>query len=78
MSTKSDPAREAVAVTPSDSVDIAQTRGLYIGGDGNVSVVMAGGRTETFAGAAAGSILPICVTRVRSTGTTATSILALY
>lgn len=79
MSTMSDPAREAKAVTPNDSTDIAQTRALYIGGAGNVKVDMTGGTSAvTFTGATAGSILPIRCTRVYSTDTTATSIVALY
>ena len=74
------PAWDAVAVTPADS-DLARvaTRGLYIGGNGDVAVVMAGGGSAvTFAGVAAGTILPIRVDRVNSTNTTATSIVALY
>lgn len=74
------PAWTAAAVTPNDAADLARvaTRGLYIGGDGDVSVVMAGGGTITFAGLLGGSILPVRVDRVRATGTTATGIVALY
>lgn len=80
MSSYVDPSRFAVAVTPSDSSDInggQLTRGLYIGGAGDVSVVI-GGNSITFVGAVAGSILPIRVSRVNSTSTTATSIVALF
>jgi len=74
------PAWNAAAISPDNGVDIATApcRALYIGGAGNVSVVMAGGATVTFAGVSAGTILPIRVDRVRSTDTTATSIVALY
>ena len=72
------PAHGAVAVTPSDSTDLPVTRGLYVGGAGNVAVTMADGGVVTFTGATAGQFLPLQVTRVMSTNTTATLILALY
>lgn len=70
----------ASAVTPSNTTVFAQpTRSLYIGGAGNITVDMVdGGASVTFVGLLAGSILPVQVTRVYSTGTTATNILALY
>jgi hypothetical protein len=71
-------AYDASSVTPSDSADILPTRGLYIGGAGDVKVDMALGNTVTFVGLLAGSILPVQVKRVYSTDTTATSIVALY
>jgi hypothetical protein len=72
-------ARTAVAVTPSDTTDLEITvRALYVGGSGDVAVLMLGGQTVTFVGVAAGTILPICVTRVLATGTDAgLNILAL-
>lgn len=74
------PGRYAIAVTPSDSVDlIYETRALFVGGAGNLSVVMAGnGATVVFTGVTAGSFLPIRVTRVNSTSTTATTITAVW
>ncbi len=73
------PADNAAAVTPSDSTDLAYTsRALYIGGSGNVVVTMAGGGDVTFSAVTAGAILPIRVTRVKATNTTATSIINLY
>jgi hypothetical protein len=72
------PANRAEAVTPSDSTDLTfVSRGLWIGGTGAVSVVMVGGDTVTFSGINAGTLLPVRVSRVRSTGTTATLILSL-
>lgn len=73
-------ARIAAAVTPSDStVFSGPTRGLYVGGFGNVRVDMVNGGTGiTFVAVQPGSLLPIQVTRVYSTGTTATSIVALF
>lgn len=72
-------AYNAVAVTPNDSADLTDIgAALYVGGDGNVRVKMAGGNTVTFTGVVAGTVLPILVDRVYSTSTTATNILALY
>ena len=73
------PAHYAVAVTPNDGADLADTsRALYIGGAGDVKVDMYGSGTVTFVGVTAGSVLPVRVDRVYSTGTTATSIVALW
>lgn len=73
------PADYATAVTPNDSTDLGVTaRGLYIGGAGNVKIHTPDGQAVTFYGALAGSIIPVRVKRVWSTGTTATYIVALY
>lgn len=74
------PAVDAVAVTPSDSVNFTTgpSRALYVGGAGTVVLVTAKGNIVTFVGVLAGSILPIQVLRVNSTSTTATSMVALF
>lgn len=69
---------DARVVTPGDSTVLAPTRALYIGNTGNLAVTMAYGTTLTFTNVPAGSILPIQVTKVLATGTTATAVLALY
>jgi len=51
---------------------------LYVGGTGNVSVVTIGGDIIVFNGVPAGTTLPIQVVKLRSTGTTATLINALW
>ena len=72
------PANNYVAVTPSDTVNLAPpARALYVGGAGNVVAINAEGDAITFTGVVAGSILPIRTTRVNSTSTTATNIVAL-
>ena len=71
-------AYDAAAVTLSDSTELAPTRALYIGGSGNLKVTMAYGTDVTFSGLSAGSILPIQVTKVWATGSTATLVVALY
>lgn len=74
------PGLHAAAVTPNDSTDLTtMARGLYIGGAGNVTLDTAGGETTVaFVGVPAGTTLPIRTARVRSTGTTATNIVALW
>lgn len=73
------PANDAEAVTPSDTVDLVSTsRALYVGGAGNISVVMASGQTVLFTGVPVGTVLRIRVSRVRLTGTTATAMVSLY
>jgi len=73
-------AHRASAVTTSDATIYGQpTRALYIGAAGNLTVDMAdGGSSVLFVGVQGGTLLPIQVTRVYATGTTATSIVALY
>lgn len=74
-----DPASNAAAVTPNDSTDLAATsRALFVGGAGNIAVTMAGGQSITFTGVTAGAVLPIRVTRILLTGTTATNIVAVW
>lgn len=66
----------AAAITPSDTADQSY-RAIYVGGAGNVSVITAGGNTVTFTAPPVGTILPVEVTRVRSTNTTATLLIGL-
>lgn len=73
------PADHAAAVTPSDSTDLTTSaRALFVGGAGNVKVTTVGGDTVTFTGVTAGSWLPVRCSRVWSTGTTATTITAVW
>ena len=69
-----------LAVTPSDSTDLTYStcRAIYVGGDGNISLVDGNADTIVFTGVTAGSILPVQTARINATGTTATSIIALY
>lgn len=73
------PATTAVAVTPSNSTDLANiTTGIFIGGAGTLKIDMPGTSAFTFTSVAAGVYLPLRVKRVYATGTTATNIVALY
>jgi hypothetical protein len=69
----------AVNVVPSNGTDLPTTftRGIYVGGTGALKVKMIDGTDVTFTKVLAGSFIPIVVSRVYSTGTTATNIIAL-
>ncbi len=73
------PARNAVAVTKSDTVD-QPYKSLFVGGAGNVTVLMINAtddsQTVTFTAVAAGTMLPIQVRRIMA-ATTATLIIGL-
>ena len=77
------PAGFGWAVTPSDSVaQPMETRSVYIGGDGNLSVEMydptsSNLATVTFTGLVAGQVLPIKTKKIRATLTTATNIVGV-
>jgi len=67
----------AVAITPSDSTDLVSPGTLYLGVTGNLVVTVRDGGDVTFSNVPVG-FFPVNVSRVKSTGTTATSIVALY
>lgn len=71
--------RGAAVVTPDDSNDLPRKpcQALLVTVTGNLSVVMEAGGQIDFTGLAANVILPLRVSRVRATGTTAT-VVALY
>ena len=74
-----EPAVNAEVIVPSNVNDLPNvTRAIYVGGAGNIAVVMLGGQTVTFTAVPVGAILPIRVKQVLSTGTTATLLLCLY
>lgn len=75
---RNDVAQQGELVTPDDNGFLSETFGIYIGGAGNLKVDMMRGGTITFVGLVAGSVLPIQVSRIYSTGTTATNLIALY
>ncbi|MDA0335381.1 MAG: hypothetical protein O2782_09470 [bacterium] len=74
---------KAVAITPSDTTNLQLNdrppRAVYVGGAGNVNVQFGNlGTSVLFSGVPAGTVLPIGPTRVMSTSTTATAMVALY
>jgi hypothetical protein len=77
-STDTAPAYRGAAVTKSDATILPQTRALYVGVTGDVAVIFAGDTAAVTLKAVPVGILPVQVTKVMSTGTTATDIVALY
>jgi len=75
-----DAARNAYAITPSDSVELPFIpRGVYVGGAGNIAVkLMDDADAVTLVGCVAGSIIPIRPKSIMATNTTATNLVALY
>ncbi|SMF39635.1 hypothetical protein QTA58_06645 [Neorhizobium sp. CSC1952] len=74
----SGPASSGFAITPSDGSDLPETtRALYVGTGGNLSVRMLSGETLALSNVSSGSLLPLRVTRVFATGTTAAAITGL-
>ena len=72
------PASSAFAIAASDTVDLTEvTRAIYVGGAGNLSVVMLSGQVTLFTSVVAGAILPLRVRRVNATGSTATNLVGL-
>jgi len=66
-------------VTKSDSTVFAQpTRAVWVGGGGNLAVTYLDGTTDTLLAVPTGTLLPIRVTQVLATLTTATNISGLY
>lgn len=73
-------AYKAVAVTKSDSNTLADgVRGVWVGGAGDLAVILAGDTAAvTLSAVPAGVLLPIQPSKIMSTNTTATLIVALY
>jgi hypothetical protein len=80
MSTHStSPAYRMVAVTPSDTVDLAfPARGLYVGTAGDVTIKCMDDTVVTLPNVVAGMVHAINFKRVNATATTAVSIRAAY
>lgn len=73
------PASHAFAIVPNDSGHLPEvTRALYVGGGGDLTVtLLRSSAPVTFPNVPAGTILPLRVTRLHATGTTAQSIVGL-
>jgi hypothetical protein len=78
IQTEGSPARNAAAVTTSNTEDLPNAaKSLFVGVAGDVSVDTVGGDTAVVFKNVSG-VLPVACARVRTTGTTATDIVALY
>ena len=72
-------ADQAEVVVPDDSTQFAEPSALYIGSGGDVTVDLAKeGTNVTFSSVFAGTWMPIIVTRVYTTGTSAANIVRLF
>jgi hypothetical protein len=72
------PASQLFAIVPADADLAVPARSLYVGGAGNVAVIgLDDSAAVTLTAVPAGTILPVSVKQVKSTGTTATGIVGL-
>lgn len=72
-------ANAAAAAGGDDNNDLAAvSRAIYVGGAGDVTVVMQGGGTITFKAVPVGTLLRVRATRIKSTLTTASNLVALW
>jgi len=76
MPTATDPANKIedvdISLVDHAATGAAASRALWVGGAGDVKVTTDGGSTVTIQGVQAGTLLPVRVTTVFKTGTTAT------
>ncbi len=78
MSNETTSAQLFLTVTPSDSTVLpANVRALYVGTGGTLVVTDQAGTDATFSNVPTGALLPIRATKVKATGTTASTIIAL-
>lgn len=70
----------STAVVPNDLTPLTvPTEALYVGGAGNLVLLLGGDSAPTtFVGVTAGTLLPFRVKQVLATGTTATNIVAIH
>ena len=74
----SGPAVHAFAIAPSDTVALTETtRAVYVGGAGSIAAIMASGASASFAAVPSGTVLPVRLTKVMATGTSASDIVGL-
>ena len=67
------------AITKSDTLNFGRvTKGIFVGGAGNMVVVMADGTELTLTGCLVGTVYELRAIRVNSTNTTATLMVGLY
>lgn len=72
------PGYDAAAITPDDGADLPiSSRAIYVGASGDLVVTMVGGGTVTMTAVPVG-VLPLRVSRVHATGTTAADLVAVW
>lgn len=81
MATALNVARDAVAVTPSDTTVFSPPlNGIYVGsiaGGATLTVITPAGNSVAFAAVVAGTTIPLQAKQIMATGTTASSIVGL-
>lgn len=70
-------AKNAVVITPSDTVNFIASKGVYLGVTGDLKADMSSGATVIFKSLQAGAIHPLSVKRIYATDTTATDIVVV-
>lgn len=72
------PGGESFAIVPSNTVALAsRVRGIYVGVAGDITLITPGGNTVLFVGVPQGVILPQTAAYVKTTGTTASSLVGI-
>lgn len=72
------PAIDAFSIIPNDSLELTEvTRAVYVGQGGTLVVTTKEGTTVTFENVAAGGFLPLRLSKVLATGTTASALVGL-
>ena len=72
------PALDAYTVVPHDTNEVTVTRGIYVGGAGDIKLTTKNNKTVTFVAVPVGVILPVRAKIIFSTDTTATYMIGLY
>ena len=68
----------AMTIVPDDDfIFLRRVSHLYVGGTGNLKIDTGDKNTVTLVGVIAGTLLPVVVTKVGATGTTATNLVGL-
>lgn len=69
---------DCFSITPNDSTTFTtNTRRIYVGGAGNLTLITADGTTVTFEAVPVGMVLPVQAKAVKATGTTATNLVGM-
>ena len=79
MAVSTSPCDTSLAVVTSDTAAQPVSRALFVGGAGNITGRLVSDTTDTvFSGIAGGTILPLQFKLIKTTGTTATGLVALF
>lgn len=74
----SGPAVDGIAITPSDIDELpVPVRAIYVGGEGDITLVTVMGTELTFTSVAAGTWIPVMTKQVLDVGTDATALVGL-